>query len=109
MKIFLPLFLLLSACNPIDDVRTDCREVANEALDECVAFYEDVAIPAIEEQLDETLLEIQDWFEEQIALLKAEFEQILINKKIEIMTELGCVKDETVAFGWDCQDTVVCK
>ena len=104
----LPLFLLFSACNPISDAREDCREVAEQALDECVLFYEDVAVPEIQEQLNETIAIIQAWFENEIALLRAQFEQALINKKIEILTELGCTKDPTNSFGWDCANTVVC-
>lgn len=109
MKIFCLLALILSACNPLDDVRTDCREIADEALMECVAFYEEVAIPAIEEQLDETLLEIQAWFEAEIALLRAELEQALLDKKIEILTELGCTETMDNSFGWTCTETVICK
>lgn len=108
IKILLPVFLVFSACNPIDDARQDCREVAEQALDECIAFYEDVAIPEITEQLNGAFATIRQWFEEQIVLLKAQLEQALIDAKIQVLMDLGCVKDPANDFCWTCTDTVIC-
>lgn len=109
MKKLLVLFALLGtmACNPLDDVRSDCREAADNALDQCISFYEDEAIPEIRAQINETIAALQAWFDAQVDELRAEFEQALRDKEQELMLRLGCVPDSTLA-GWDCTYTSVC-
>lgn len=106
MKTLLLLFVFITACSPLDDVRDDCKEEADKAVEQCVAFYEDVAIPAIEEQINTTVDDLQTWFEEQVALLKADFEQALKDKEIEVMTNAGCV---VVGGNWDCSNATFCR
>lgn len=100
------LALVLAACSPLDDVRSDCKEEADKAVEQCVAFYEDVAIPAIQEQINTTVDDLQTWFEEQVALIRADFEQILKDKEIEVMTKAGCV---VVGGNWDCSAATFCQ
>ncbi len=95
-----------AVANAVDECSTAVDEAVVEAQDvvwqRCSTYYEEEVLPEIErrlqEVLDEAIGDLEAWFELQIDLAKE-----------ETFRELGCTEDESSAFGWDCQESLICE
>jgi hypothetical protein len=77
-----------------------CIPDEDKIIGECEMFVEQAEEDIwarCSEEMDDFLLELQEWFEERIGEVKE-----------ETLTELGCVPT-TGYYGWDCTDSPICK
>lgn len=104
-KVGLLIAALLSvACDPIGDARDECEEVFEQKYQEvkddiwnqCTSYYEEYVIPEIEGQIDQLMVDLENWFAVAIKSLETDY-----------MTRLGCIPNSS-ALGWDCSTAEIC-
>lgn len=100
MRKLIVILSLVFSSGCIDEAKvTDfCEQKVDEAMakvwEDCTDYYEEEILPDIQAQIDALIASLD-------SLLDAKVEQVL--------TDAGCVRDETAFFGWDCSASEVCQ